>query len=204
MSPKTAFSIFLFAFIRPRSFLRMFNLIDIYRLPGHISLEDGLCLCEISNSMKDNSLVVEIGSYRGKSTGFILRGLKNNCELHCVDTWQNEGMSEGLTDTFQSFSENIGKIGAKIMPQIHRGYSWDVVKTWNRQIDFLFIDGNHDYEAVKKDIGDWLGFVKKGGVVAFHDYTNPCGVKKAVDKAVLKRLLKKVKISGSVYVAQKI
>lgn len=37
------------------------------------------------------------------------------------------------------------------------------------QIDFLFIDGDHEYHAVKRDFLTWLPFVRKGGIIAFHD-----------------------------------
>lgn len=36
-------------------------------------------------------------------------------------------------------------------------------------IDFLFIDGDHTYEGVKQDFEMYGQFVKKGGVIAFHD-----------------------------------
>ena len=38
-----------------------------------------------------------------------------------------------------------------------------------RQIDFLFIDGDHTYEGVKQDFQMYSPLVRKGGVVAFHD-----------------------------------
>ena len=37
-------------------------------------------------------------------------------------------------------------------------------------LDFVFIDGNHKYEAVKEDISDWAPKVRKGGIVSGHDY----------------------------------
>ena len=39
----------------------------------------------------------------------------------------------------------------------------------NRQIDFLFIDGDHSYEGVKKDFETYSPLVRKGGIIAFHD-----------------------------------
>jgi len=37
------------------------------------------------------------------------------------------------------------------------------------QLDFLFIDGDHSYEGVKKDFEMYSPLVKKGGIIAFHD-----------------------------------
>lgn len=40
---------------------------------------------------------------------------------------------------------------------------------WQPTIDFLFIDGDHSYEGVKKDFEMYAPLVKKGGVIVFHD-----------------------------------
>jgi len=48
-------------------------------------------------------------------------------------------------------------------------YTSDMVKTLTPELDFLFIDGNHMYEAIKYDFETYGQFVKKGGVIAFHD-----------------------------------
>ena len=39
----------------------------------------------------------------------------------------------------------------------------------DRDLDFLFIDGGHHYQIVKSDYENYAPFVKKGGIVAFHD-----------------------------------
>jgi hypothetical protein len=44
---------------------------------------------------------------------------------------------------------------------------------WPIKIDYLFIDGDHSYDGCAGDINAWLPHVKKGGVVAFHDYESP-------------------------------
>jgi len=50
-----------------------------------------------------------------------------------------------------------------------KGYFDDVVKTWNKPIDILHIDGLHTYEAVKNDFEKWSPFVKENGIILFHD-----------------------------------
>jgi len=39
----------------------------------------------------------------------------------------------------------------------------------NNRVDFLFIDGDHSYEGVKKDFEMYSPLVRKGGIIAFHD-----------------------------------
>lgn len=50
-----------------------------------------------------------------------------------------------------------------------RAYSTEAVKGWTRPIDFLLIDGDHSYDATKRDFEDWSPHMAPGGVIAFHD-----------------------------------
>ncbi|GAI70354.1 unnamed protein product [marine sediment metagenome] len=49
----------------------------------------------------------------------------------------------------------------------------EIAKTWNRPIDILFIDGNHRYEEVLFDYKTFAPFVKKNGLIIFHDIRHP-------------------------------
>lgn len=56
----------------------------------------------------------------------------------------------------------------------------------DESLDFVFIDANHQYPAVKQDINDWAPKVRKGGIVSGHDYyhfkSGRGGVVEAVDE----------------------
>lgn len=47
-----------------------------------------------------------------------------------------------------------------------------------REVDFLFIDGGHQYENVSNDFRNYISFVRIGGLVGFHDLGNEPGVEK--------------------------
>jgi len=51
-------------------------------------------------------------------------------------------------------------------------------------LDFVYIDADHSYEGVRRDLGAWFGKVREGGVLAGHDYEHPQfpGVQRAVDE----------------------
>lgn len=54
-----------------------------------------------------------------------------------------------------------------------------------RAFDFIYIDGMHTYEQVKKDIQNYLPFIKKGGFIGGHDYAeNKQQVVDAVNETV--------------------
>lgn len=50
-----------------------------------------------------------------------------------------------------------------------RDFSFNVARRWTEEIDLLFIDGDHAYEACERDFEDWSPFVAPDGVIAFHD-----------------------------------
>jgi predicted O-methyltransferase YrrM len=54
----------------------------------------------------------------------------------------------------------------------------------NGSLDFVFIDADHSYEAVKDDIACWKSKVRRGGWLGGHDYNQKFpGVVRAVDEA---------------------
>ena len=73
------------------------------------------------------------------------------------------------------------------------GDSAIVGQHWPVKCDWLFIDGDHRYPAVRKDIDLWVRHVKDGGIVSLHDYAPKskkprAGVKEAVDESIGKEL----------------
>lgn len=81
---------------------------NIPDIKTHLTLEEKYLL---HTSILHNSICVEIGSYLGASSCYIAAS-KNCQKLYCIDTWANEGMSEGLRDTFDEFIDNTKKISA--------------------------------------------------------------------------------------------
>jgi hypothetical protein len=71
--------------------------------------------------------------------------------------------------------------------EFHRGFSTDVLNQFaDDSLDWVYIDGNHLYDYVKKDIALSFRKTKKGGFVTGDDYMDggwwDGGVKKAVDE----------------------
>jgi MMP 1-O-methyltransferase len=128
-------------------------------------------------------VVVELGSWKGKSAVMLAAGLieKENPELFCVDPF---GCDENVEyqqkyyaallehdshSTGETFRNNMRTCGVDSIARQVKGYSFDIVRTWTRPIDVLFIDASHEYPAVLRDFETWVEFLKQGGVIAFHD-----------------------------------
>jgi predicted O-methyltransferase YrrM len=155
---------------------------------SHLTNKERVCLYRLA---KDRRIIVEIGSYIGASAccfgaASLTTKDKKCCKLICIDTWQNNAMSEGNWDTWEEFVKNTSDFSDLIVPV--RGFSTDVVDFVSKQtkkIDILFIDGDHSYDGVKSDWEAYKGFLNVGSVVIFHDYGWAEGVKKLVDEDVM-------------------
>jgi len=180
---------------------------EIDKMRGHHGIKDGRILFRIAKSLKSNSVLVQIGSYAGESTCFIAEGIGfKNCEFYCIDTWYNDAMEHHARkgeDVFGEFLRNVEPYRDKILPM--RGYSYEMINKFPKQkkIDFLFIDGNHSYEGVQRDIQDWIPLVKKNGIVCFHDYPEVLGVKRAVDEVISDGTIRFIKAKNCLCIAKR-
>jgi predicted O-methyltransferase YrrM len=143
--------------------------------------------------MKRIITAVEIGSYLGASSCFIAAAISNDSKLYCIDTWQNDAMKyvdadtdADERDTYREFLLNTKKYSKKIV--MIRKWSTeaiDDVKQKAISVDFLFIDGDHSYEGVKKDWDLYSKLLKPGSIVVFHDTGWAEGVKKVITEDVI-------------------
>lgn len=127
----------------------------------------------ISRNYQQKDLVgVEIGVAAGDNALFILRTLPIK-KLYLVDpyiTYEEAGDNVGGKYNIQSTFDNVlkvarkrlGKFGDKV--EFIRKKSEDATDDIPDDLDFVYIDGNHDYEYVKKDLELYYPKVKMGGV----------------------------------------
>lgn len=133
----------------------------------------------------DNAVFVEIGCWKGRSTIYMADQIKNskkNIKFYGIDIWepyiQGDGVRRGAS--FEEFLYNIKPVQEYITPI--KGSSHDVFEQFaDKSIDFLYIDADHNYEFIKKDIELWYPKMKKGGLMGGHDYQFE-GVGRAVNE----------------------
>jgi predicted O-methyltransferase YrrM len=155
-------------------------------IDGWLSDEEATALFVTAASIKaENPVVVEIGSYVGKSSVCIAGGLRHSRRggrLFCVDPfdatdqeWYLAQRDEKKTGKlYNRFVENTWAYDNIIAVP---GFSLDAVRdsVIPEAIDMLFIDGNHTYDAVSADIMAWVPYLKTGtGILAMHDVELPC------------------------------
>jgi MMP 1-O-methyltransferase len=122
--------------------------------------------------------VVEIGSFKGKSTvalatvtGQYGLGPVVAIDPHMGLSYLGPEMPQ-QSATFEEFLGSLGTAGVKQNVEVHREFSRDVAKGWSRPIRLLWIDGDHSYAACKEDLDLFSAFLSDGAVVAFHDTLN--------------------------------
>ena len=139
---------------------------------------------------KENPHIVELGTLKGCS-GFILGATGNY-----VTTIDNYSALDSNQEEAKKRLEVFSTVKVIKMDTVEAG------KSWKDKVDFLFIDGGHDYKQVKADIEAWSD--KVVGKIAFHDYGSWPGVTQAVDEAIGQGKLKKVEQAGTLIVTERL
>lgn len=175
---------------------------DFIAIEGWLNPVQAIELYNTAKSLKeDNLTLVEIGSWLGRSSYVLAKALsgKSNSVLYCVDPFNGGGdvASEVLykerigqladKSPLHKFNENMAKFGVADLIKTIPDYSFNAIKKFDKGIDFLFIDGNHDYDSVYRDYKEWSPLIKKGGYIAFHDVgaNHTFGPKQVVEKYIV-------------------
>ena len=147
-------------------------------IPGWLTDEEGEALYEYAKQCTGRGVIVEIGSWKGKSTTCLGLGSRAgaNVPIYAVDPHADYRFGE--------FKENIERAGIADLVTPVASLSQQAASTFDQQIEFLFIDGSHEYEDVRDDFEQWVPKVVDGGVVAVHDTTLWSGPKRVVEERI--------------------
>ena len=124
---------------------------------------------------RNDQVVVELGA--GQST-YALTAAVNKTGGHLY----SNDISSGAV--LRGFPEGKGVLDDE--PNITRIIldDLDLVKKWDKEIDFLFIDTTHTLENTRLELASWPKFVKSGGVIAMHDTMHKDHVQKGCRQAL--------------------
>jgi hypothetical protein len=155
----------------------------VMAIKGQIRRDEAHCLYELAQEASGEGVIVEIGSYCGLSTIALAKGSSRNrgVPVFAIDPHEyvDPGGSVGRGgwdyvpgDNIAFFKNVLFSGMAKNVRPINL-LSWAAAAAWDRPISLLWIDGNHGYEAARRDFVDWSKFVIQGGYIAFHDSIDP-------------------------------
>lgn len=156
---------------------------------GLITPEVEEVLTRYASAVELPEVIVEIGSYKGKSTIALARGATNS-HVYAVDPWDLPGNIDGrfhfaALDTRLKFNSQVKEsgFGDRITPV--KGFSTEVADAWPplRKVGLLFVDGNHSRSSVAGDYMSWWKHLSSDSTVIFDDLDtekNP-GVRQALE-----------------------
>lgn len=196
------------------------------KIPHLEDIEGWLLLCEavelfdLANRIDSvNPVICEIGSWKGKSAYVFASALKDKEGiLFAIDPFTGEG--DGASE--ETYKADINKLDVplknnfrqtmnkynlmkyiKILPfrseEARSKFNYD-------KIDLLFIDGNHEYEFVKKDYDLWSPLLISGGSIILHDVKarHVTGPKLVFQECIAGNTVwKNVRIIGEMVVAER-
>ncbi len=148
-------------------------------LDGWLSDNEAVGLYSVAHKLGRNASVVEIGSWQGKSTYCIVKGLRNG-KVYAIDPFNADAgqdvgseneykLKKGNSDLLQNFKKNMQELGVNDKIEIKKGYSYDFQNDFSA-INFLFIDGDHSIAGCTSDFEMYSPKIVPGGFIAFHDF----------------------------------
>lgn len=139
--------------------------------------------------------IIEVGVWKGLTTRILAENTRGT--VWAVDTWKGTPhdpeqhhlyQEADTTDVYAEFLANMGNYVTlgKVIPVHSDSVSAAemLFNEYGRIFDFVFIDADHSYDGCLCDIRSYLRLVRRGGMIAGHDYNKPAfpGVKQAVDE----------------------
>ena len=129
---------------------------------------------------------IEIGVGAGDGSLTAMH-LMPNLSMYCIDPWihvdgqpfELGGHDQARHDNaYKCAVERLGNFGTRAT--IIKKKSDDAINDVPDEVDFIFIDGHHEYSQVVKDINNYAPKVRSGGIIAGHDYLQVYDVTRAV------------------------
>lgn len=146
----------------------------------------------------------------------------NPTKLYLIDPWiceQEDTFNQSIygkkttqTNLDNIYQQVVNRFSQEInngQVKICRGYSHEVCNNFeDNYFDWIYIDGNHQYEFVKKDLELYYPKIKIGGFITGDDYGEggwwQGGVKRAVDEFIATKLVKVIKIKNGQFLLTKV
>ncbi len=155
-----------------------------YSIPTWTTPRELTTLYALAASLPRGSAGLEIGSYLGVSALHLAAGLGMvGGRLICVDTWMNDTIPGGSVDTFAEFLRHTEPVRALVTP-LRKDSSGLCPADLPPRLALAFLDGDHSYEGVRRELRLLAPLIPVGGILAFHDAVAFEGVARTVGEAL--------------------
>jgi predicted O-methyltransferase YrrM len=156
----------------------------LHGVEGWLTDAQARCLWDAARDVRDGGRIVEIGSFRGRSTIVLAWAAPSGAEVVAIDPHSggDRGPQEITPDAARgeedlaAFRANLRRAGVDGRVRHVRLASQSALHTLDGPIDLLYVDGAHRYRPARADIEQWGARVPSGGVLLIHDSFNAIGV----------------------------
>jgi predicted O-methyltransferase YrrM len=157
--------------------------VDGWLTPGQAAtLFDAAARC------RPGGQIVEIGSFRGRSTIVLASAAAPDVQVVAIDPHAGndrgpqeiEGFQDGAEDDHLLFIENLAAAGVADRVRQVRMFSDAAHTEVDGDVDVLYVDGAHRYAPARADIRTWGDRVGDGGAMLIHDSFSSIGVTLAI------------------------
>jgi predicted O-methyltransferase YrrM len=136
---------------------------------GWLSDAQGCALFRCAAAAAGKGVIVEIGSWKGRSTVWLAAGARiSDTRVYAVDPHRGS-REDPQADTLPEFKANLERLALTRYVEPLVMTSAEAARVVEGPIALLFIDGDHSVEAVRRDAALWLPKLVDGGIVMFHD-----------------------------------
>jgi predicted O-methyltransferase YrrM len=147
---------------------------EINSISGWLTQREATILYELAKTVPSRQAIVEIGSWKGRSTACLARGAQDGrgATVYAIDphTGSHEHRRGGkLVDTYPAFLATLRRLNLLRQVVPLRKTAEEVARVFDHPVGLLFVDGPHGLIPVTIETKLWLGKVTDGGIVAFHD-----------------------------------
>jgi hypothetical protein len=147
----------------------------VHRTPGYLNDREARFLFLLGALAPGSGDVLEIGSFKGRSTVALASGVQWRGEgiVHAVDPHTSPSPTcpdlHGQKTTWDDFNDNISNARLTSFVLAQRAFSQDVAPTFEGALRVLWIDGDHTTLGARRDLAMFRRFLVPGAIVAMHD-----------------------------------